>query len=643
MGRAPRLWPMLFLLLIVVMLPTACLLWMMGKAIDNERLAVRQVLAETCRSHLTRLQNALDDHWRAKDEGLDFVFAVERPQCRFRWLPLVSHLVDSAVICDDQHHPIYPTVATLPVEQPTDPPAWVKASELESRAGKNAPELLKAAEAYAALTKEADANIAARAIVAQARCLTKAGRTQDAINLLGSLNDERFEKAVDHAGRLIIIDAELRALELLGSQSTPQSQELTEDLARRLIIYGDPRLGSSQRLFAMKRLVQLQPSVAKKLCTLPAEELATEFLELGVPLTDKPIVRPAGLPNVWQFASPDGRVVALLRTKRIEEEFQSMVRKERLPTGVQVELLSPNQTTGESAVFQAMPAGYRMPGWQLALTWNDDNVINAAARGRIAAYMIVGLLSIAVASALALWIALRFLRQMRLTRLKNDLVATVSHELKTPLASIRLLVDTLLAANSSDPQQTREYLELIAKENARLSRLIDNFLTFSRMERNKRAFTFAEIEPAAVVASAVDAVRERFDQSGCRFDVQVEPDLPQINADADALTTAIVNLLDNAWKYTDADKHIILRAYRDADSVSLSVTDNGIGLSRVACKRVFERFYQVDRELSRTRGGCGLGLSIVEFIVQGHGGQVTVQSQPGRGSTFTITLPRMEQ
>ena len=192
-------------------------------------------------------------------------------------------------------------------------------------------------------------------------------------------------------------------------------------------------------------------------------------------------------------------------------------------------------------------------------------------------------------------------------------------------------------------QPVREYLELIAKENARLSRLIDNFLTFSRMERNKRAFSFSPIEPAAIVASAADAVRERFEQSGCRFEVQVEPDLPPVTADADAMTTALVNLLDNAWKYTEADKQIALRAYGDDGRVCFAVSDNGIGLSRAACKRVFERFYQVDRELSRSRGGCGLGLSIVEFIVKGHGGDVTVRSRPGQGSTFTIVLPRADE
>ena len=189
----------------------------------------------------------------------------------------------------------------------------------------------------------------------------------------------------------------------------------------------------------------------------------------------------------------------------------------------------------------------------------------------------------------------------------------------------------------------REYLELIAKENARLSRLIDNFLTFSRMERNKRAFSFSPIEPAAIVASAADSVRERFGQSGCRFEVQVESDLPPVNADADAMTTALVNLLDNAWKYTESDKQIALRAYGDDGRVCFAVSDNGIGLSRAACKKVFERFYQVDRELSRSRGGCGLGLSIVEFIVKGHGGDVTVRSRLGQGSTFTIVLPRADE
>jgi signal transduction histidine kinase len=288
----------------------------------------------------------------------------------------------------------------------------------------------------------------------------------------------------------------------------------------------------------------------------------------------------------------------------------------------------------------------------------------AAANGKIVTYVFAGSLAVSVASLLAFWIAMSFRRQMRLARLKNDLVAAVSHELKTPLASIRLLVDTLLAEAEkgdsphlcaapsgpfrqvgtvpffgSDRLRSREYLELVAKENARLCRLIDNFLTFSRMERNKHAFTPSEITPADVVAAAANAVGERFSQASCRFEVYADPDLPPIMADADAMTTALVNLLDNAYKYTDDDKQISLMAHTDGNWVFFDVSDNGVGLSRSACGRVFERFYQVDRELSRSRGGCGLGLSIVEFIAKAHGGRVNVRSQSGKGSTFTMAIP----
>ena len=116
-------------------------------------------------------------------------------------------------------------------------------------------------------------------------------------------------------------------------------------------------------------------------------------------------------------------------------------------------------------------------------------------------------------------------------------------------------------------------------------------------------------------------------------------DLPRITADADALVTVVLNLLDNAYKYTGDEKHVMLRAYAENGSVCIAVTDNGIGLSRSATKKIFQRFYQVDRRLSRNSGGCGLGLSIVKFIVAAHGGSVDVASCPKAGSTFTVKIP----
>ena len=219
-------------------------------------------------------------------------------------------------------------------------------------------------------------------------------------------------------------------------------------------------------------------------------------------------------------------------------------------------------------------------------------------------------------------------------------MATVSHELKTPLASIRLLVDTLLDEPEFDEPKTREYLQLVAKENMRLTRMIDNFLAFSRMERNRHAFEFAETQVSDVVDSAVEVTRERHDQPDSRLHVELAGNLPPIDADADALVTVLLNLLENAYKYSSDDVQIAVRAYAvELVTYDLEVADNGIGLSKAAARKVFKRFYQFDHRVSRETGGVGLGLSIVQFIVNAHGGTVAVRSRLGHGSTFTITIP----
>jgi signal transduction histidine kinase len=159
------------------------------------------------------------------------------------------------------------------------------------------------------------------------------------------------------------------------------------------------------------------------------------------------------------------------------------------------------------------------------------------------------------------------------------------------------------------------------------------------MERNKYAFGFKEVPAAAIVEGAITAMRERFAAPGCEFKTQLAADLPPVVADADAMVTALVNLLDNAYKYSGEEKQITLSAGTRNGSVVFAVKDNGIGLSPRDTKRIFKRFFQVDQRLSRSGGGCGLGLSIVKFIVTAHRGTVRVESQPGRGSTFIISLP----
>jgi len=278
-------------------------------------------------------------------------------------------------------------------------------------------------------------------------------------------------------------------------------------------------------------------------------------------------------------------------------------------------------------------------GWKIRLYYKDDAVFAKAAKRRHAIYIWTAILVITLILFVMSFATRTLLRQAKLNTLKNDFIATVTHELKTPLASMRVLADTLLEGNYHDQEQATEYLQLICKENRRLSRLIDNFLGFSRMERNKHAFDMAKTDPSDIASAAADAVRTKLDHENCQFTVVLDRDLPSVSADKDAMVTVLVNLLDNAYKYSYDDRQIELKVSAQDAGVCFAVTDKGIGMSAKQAKRAFDRFYQADSSLARRTEGAGLGLSIVKYIVDAHQGSISVESKSGEGSTFTFKLP----
>jgi signal transduction histidine kinase len=293
----------------------------------------------------------------------------------------------------------------------------------------------------------------------------------------------------------------------------------------------------------------------------------------------------------------------------------------------------------ETAAFLKSPLGKFFPSWDVEIHFKDVDIFETTAGRQEIVYMLAGLLAIAVmitAGSLATKVVGR---QIRMNKLKNDFIATVSHELKTPLASMRVLVDTLLEGSYRDQHQVTEYLQLVSKENERLTGLIDNFLTFSRMERSKQAFAMVKTSPAAIARDAAEAVKTKFSKGKCKFEVNISEDLPDVLADQDAMVTVLINLLDNAYKYSYDNRQIELRAFSKDGSVCFSVCDKGIGMSRRSARKIFNRFYQADRSLSRGAEGCGLGLSIAKFIIDAHKGTISIDSKPGEGSTFTVRLP----
>lgn len=635
-GHGRELWPVLLLLLVAVIVPTLCVLWFMKQAMRNERLAVRQKIEDAYRPQLDKVVERLETYWQEKVKALAEVDpAVEAPET---FASLVKNGVcDSAIIYDSSGQLRYPAAAQMPtVEQEDNSAEWVKAGQLEY--GQNNPSA--AAEAYAKIAEQStDASIVARALQARARCLTKAGQTEAAIKILtDTLTDTKYGDANDTNGRLIVPNAELFALRLMDDPAHPGYKKTVELLVGRLMDYSDSAMPSNQRRFLMGQLQTLVPD-CPPFPTLNAENLAADYLESNPQIPNGLSLMHTRLPELWQLASADKTVIALFSQQRIVSDMQSLINDQISLTNASAEILLPAKEPLWPLPFLTIPAGKYLPNWQLALHLEGPDPFAAAADKQIASYLWTGMLVIVVISILALVLARHVGRQMKLTRLKSDLIATVSHELKTPLSSMRVLVDTLLEGRCRDGHQEREYLQLIAKENVRLSRLIDNFLTFSRMERNKKAFEFADVGVDDIIRAAQDAVRDRFESPGCHFDVEIAPNLPTITADQDALVTVLLNLLDNAFKYSADEKHIVLRAYAANGTICLEVEDNGVGLSRRAVRKIFDRFYQVDQSLSRETGGCGLGLSIVKFIVDAHGGTIAVSSQPGKGSTFTVKLP----
>jgi signal transduction histidine kinase len=407
-------------------------------------------------------------------------------------------------------------------------------------------------------------------------------------------------------------------------------------LEKSLGDYENLTMPSAQRRFLMRELQKLGSGQAQ-FGTLAAEDLAALYVETQPEKAAAPGLRASSLPDVWQFTSADGRWIGLHRTDQLISRMRLAADSRNLPPDVRLNFFPPGQEA-EGALF-SQPAGPDFPGWRLGISLADQQIFQTASRQRVSAYLWIGVLVLATVLLLGSLALGLVRRQMTLTQLRNDLVANVTHELKTPLSSMRLLVETLLDTKTLNEKATREYLQLIARENSRLSRLIDNFLTFSRMERNKYAFGFTEVRPGEIVDAASAALRDRLTCAGCRFQVDVEPNLPSILADSDAMVTVLVNLLDNAMKYSGEEKQISLTAGAENGDVLFSVQDNGIGLAPRETKRIFQRFYRVDQPASRSGGGCGLGLSIVQFVVTAHLGTIRVQSQPGKGSEFVIQIP----
>lgn len=230
-------------------------------------------------------------------------------------------------------------------------------------------------------------------------------------------------------------------------------------------------------------------------------------------------------------------------------------------------------------------------------------------------------------------------RELELAKMKSDFVSTISHEFKSPLTSIRQLSEMLQAGRVPSEGRRQEYYDILLEQSERLSLLTDNVLNFARMEEGKKEFDFEMTDVGLLLEEIVTTLQDRVRHDGYEIQTDIQESLPLIMADNDALSQAINNLLDNAIKYSGEKNKVVVKAYTEKGNLAIAVKDFGVGIKKEELDKIFDRFYRGGEELTRSVRGSGLGLTLVKKIVAAHSGTVQVMSQPGKGSTFTMTLP----
>lgn len=612
----------------LILVPTLCLLWFMEQAVTSERHSVQKQLQSFYGNRIEQFDWSLDQFLTHPSDSFDLnqfcSSAVELPM--------------AGTIIWENDSLIYPINYQSEHVQLSNNSLW----RLEYKEK----QFIQAAEQYQkvadSLTNQS-AKIAA--LLGSARCYKKAGDNTKAIALYESLL-ESYEDSTEQVNNAIIALSKLYVV---------QNDQNADRKLKSLLSRVNFRISSDRRTFMLNQGI----SIAKQLPqndtllnfmskVLQFEKLSNSYKDL---ISDSLItesnntLQPFDTLYYTNEKDSSRQIIRLFTQLELNRLIKNLSKRFN-DSGITLCLVD---NTGEIIAgesierdkpFYILPlkeSGYGEMNLRFYL--NDSALFSNHIKNQTARYVWIGILTILFIIITVSTATYLYFHHSNLNKLKNNFLATVTHELKTPIASCRILIETLLDEKVTDPSKVKEYHSLIAQENQRLSRLVDNFLTFSRMERNKYLQNQHLCNISEITSIAIDSMSVKFNAPNCRFSYIDKTDDCEINVNCDAIVTVVTNLLDNAYKYTESEKEIELITETAETHLNISVKDNGIGIPRREIPKLFKKFYQINQKLNRRSEGCGLGLSIVQYIVDAHGGTITVDSRENEGSIFTVKLP----
>lgn len=278
----------------------------------------------------------------------------------------------------------------------------------------------------------------------------------------------------------------------------------------------------------------------------------------------------------------------------------------------------------------------KVSGYEIAVSLQTQSVSDLIAYRTKRNLITLGIMVLII--LLGMIIIIKNLRKtLQLNKAKADFIANVSHEIRTPLSLISMFNETLLLGRVKE-EKKKEYYEIISKESGRLKNIVNKILSFSQIDANKKSYNFTSVNPDEIVNEVVNSYSYHLTDKGFNYELKLNGS-GNINADREAIAEVLINLIDNAMKYSDEIKELIIESESDRHFHKLMVTDKGVGIDKKNHKSIFEKFYRVEGGNIHNTKGTGLGLSLVREIVEAHNGEISVMSVLGKGSTFTVKFP----